>query len=67
MPRRALPPRYEELPDLCTPEQARAFLQVGRNTVYELVKSGVIESVKFGRLIRIPKRALLENGEGARE
>jgi excisionase family DNA binding protein len=54
------PPRFEDLPDLCTPEQAQAFLQVGRNTIYELLKSGAIHSIRFGRLIRIPRRALVE-------
>jgi excisionase family DNA binding protein len=55
----ARPPRYDDLPDLCTPDDARAFLQVGRNTMYGLLKSGAIESITFGRLIRIPKNALL--------
>lgn len=60
----ASPPRYDDLPDLCTPDDARQFLQVGKNTIYELIKSGAIRSVKFGRLIRIPKSALLEgNGK----
>jgi len=51
--------RYDDLPDMATPEQAQAFLQVGKNTMYELLKSQQIASVKFGRLIRIPKQALL--------
>ena len=53
------PPRFDDLPDLCTPEQAQAFLQVGRNTIYDLLKSGVLPSLRFGRLIRIPKQALV--------
>jgi excisionase family DNA binding protein len=51
------PPWYEDLPDMVTPEQAQAFLQVGRNTMYDLLKTDQIKSVKFGRLIRIPKTA----------
>ena len=58
----ATPPRWDDLPDLVTPEDARAFLQVGRNTIYELIKSGALPSRKFGKLIRIPKSALLEQG-----
>lgn len=59
------PPRFDDLPDLVTPEDARAFLQVSRNTIYELLKTGAIRSVKFGKLIRIPKAALLDtNGDG---
>jgi excisionase family DNA binding protein len=60
----ASPPRFDDLPDLCTPEQARAFLQVGRNKIYELVKTGDLESVHFGRLVRIPKVALLHGRNG---
>jgi excisionase family DNA binding protein len=60
----ATPPRFADLPDLCTPEEARQFLQVGRNTMYELLKSGAILSLKFGKLIRVPKTALLPNGNG---
>lgn len=54
------PPRYDDLPDLLTPGDARAFLQVSRNTIYELLRTQAIRSVRFGRLIRIPKSALLE-------
>jgi excisionase family DNA binding protein len=52
-------PRFEELPDLATPEQAQAFLQISRNTTYEVIHSREIPSVRFGRLIRIPKAALI--------
>lgn len=55
----AKPPRHADLPDLCTPEQAQAFLQVSRNGIYSLIKSESIKAVKFGRLIRIPKDALV--------
>jgi excisionase family DNA binding protein len=53
------PPRFEDLPDMCTPEQAQEFLQIGKNMLYALVKNGTLTSVRFGRLIRIPKQALL--------
>ena len=60
----ATPPRFDDLPDLCTPEQARAFLQVGKNKIYELLKTGALETVHFGRLVRIPKAALLHGRNG---
>lgn len=60
----ATPPRYDDLPDLCTVEDVQLFLQIGRNTAYELIKSGAIPSQKFGKLIRVPKTALLANGNG---
>jgi excisionase family DNA binding protein len=56
--------RYDDLPDLVTPEEARAFLRVGRNMMYDLIKSGALPSVRFGKLIRLPKAALLPNGNG---
>jgi excisionase family DNA binding protein len=56
----AKPPRFEDLPEMVTVEEMGAFLRLSRNAAYELVKSGAIRSAKFGRLIRIPKQALLE-------
>lgn len=41
------------------PELAR-ILQIGRNSAYELVKSGQIRSIHIGKNIRIPKQALLD-------
>ena len=55
-------PTFDSLPDLCTPEEAGAFLRISRNTTYDLLKSGALPSIHFGRLIRIKKAALLEGG-----
>lgn len=41
------------------PELAR-ILQIGRNSAYELVKSGQIRSIHIGKNICIPKQALLD-------
>ena len=49
----------EALPELLTPEEFRTVAGLGRATTYELIRSGQIPSVRFGRLIRIPKSALL--------
>ena len=57
--RPATVPRFEDLPDLCTPAEARAFLRVSRNGIYSLIATKAIPSLKFGNLIRIPKVALL--------
>ena len=54
------PPRYDDLPEMVTVEEMSAYLRVSRNVAYELVKSGTLRSVRYGRLIRIPKQALLE-------
>lgn len=54
--------RIDDLPELVTPEEARAVLRVSRNSMYELLKTGAVPSLKFGRLIRIRKSVLLEGG-----
>jgi excisionase family DNA binding protein len=58
------PPRFEDLPELTTVEEVAAYLRISRNKAYELVQSKAIPSVRFGRLIRVPKSALL--GDGAK-
>lgn len=54
---------------LLTPTEAAELLGVGRTTIYELMNSGDIESVRIGRARRIPSAALLDfvarlRGEG---
>ena len=58
------PPRYDDLPDLLTPADAQAFLQVSRNTMYDLLRTQAVPSIRFGRLIRIPKSSLLQQVNG---
>lgn len=41
-----------------TVEQAAKRLNIGRTLMYELVTTGVVESVHIGRLRRIPLQAL---------
>lgn len=41
-----------------TVEQVAKRLYVGRSTAYNMVNSGEIQSVHFGRLIRVPANAL---------
>ncbi len=50
----------DALPELLTPDEVRAFLGVGRNTVYEMLRRNEIRSVRLGRLIRIPRTVLEE-------
>ncbi len=42
-------------PDVLTVEEVAEILRVGRNHAYELVRTGVIASVKLGRRIIVPK------------
>jgi excisionase family DNA binding protein len=55
-PSRSTP--YAELPEFLTPEEFRAYLGLGRNTVYDLLRRGDVPHRRFGRIIRIPKSAV---------
>ncbi len=55
----------DALPELLTPEEFRRVTGLGRATTYDLIRRGLIPSVRFGRLIRIPKSALLVRAERA--
>ena len=50
----------KDIPTLFTVEEVAAHLRIGRNSAYNLVKSGRIKHVKIGRTIRIPKSAVLD-------
>lgn len=43
---------------LLSVEQAAERLSIGRTTVYRLIKTGELQSVRVGRLRRIPADAL---------
>lgn len=50
----------DDYPDVLRPEELMTILSVRRNTVYSLLKSGELKSVKIGKQYRIPK-AYIEN------
>ena len=59
--------KYRDLHDLpmtLRVEDLMPILGIGRNTAYELIRSGQIRSVRIGRQIRIPRDALLEFLDG---
>ena len=49
-----------ELPVTLRVGDLMPILGIGRNTAYELIRSGQIRSVRIGRQIRISREALLE-------
>ena len=49
---------FEELPLTLWVEDLMPILGIGRNTAYELVRSGKIRSIRIGRQLRIPKDAI---------
>lgn len=55
-----------DAPDFLTMEEAAAVLRIGRNQVYELARvwratggERGVPVVEFGRLLRVPKAALM--------
>ena len=48
------------LPMTLRVEDLMPILGIGRNTAYELIRSGQIRSIRIGRQIRIPRDALLD-------
>lgn len=56
---------WAELPLVLTVEDLMPVLGVGRNTAYELVRSGKIRSFKVGNQYRIPRDAVVEFVSGS--
>lgn len=56
----AEPTSFDDLPITLHVEDLMPILGIGRNTAYELVRSGQIRSVRIGKQIRVPKNALID-------
>ena len=50
----------EELPLVLMIDDLMAVLNIGRNSAYELVRSGQIRSFRIGTQIRIPRQAVVD-------
>ena len=50
----------DDLPLVLRVDDLMPVLDIGRNTAYELIRSGQIRSVRVGRKLRIPKQAVEE-------
>ena len=53
-------PKAAALPLVLKVEELMSILSIGRNTAYELVRSGQISSIRIGRIYRIPRASLEE-------
>ena len=51
---------FDDLPLTLRGEELMPILGIGRNTAYELVRSGKIRGIRVGKQIRIPRQALLD-------
>lgn len=49
----------DDLPVTLRVEELMPILGIGRNTAYDLVRSGRLRSIRVGRQIRIPKAEVL--------
>jgi len=59
---------FDDLPDLLTPAEARAYLRLSRNGMYGLLRRNAIEHLRVGRRqIRIPKAVLPRRAAEIRE
>ena len=54
------PTSFDDLPLTLRVEELIPILGIGRNTAYELVRSGHIRSIRIGRQLRVPKDAVLD-------
>ncbi len=60
---------FKDLPEFLRAEEVAAVLGCRKGLVYALADRGELRSVRFGRLLRVPRAALLElerAGGGAR-
>ena len=55
----------KDLPEFLLVAEFATHLAIGRTLAYELVRTGQVESRRFGRIIRIPKAALAHREAGS--
>ena len=54
----------QDLPLVMTPAEAAQALGIGRNSIYALLRSESLRSIRVGKLIKIPRAALEEYLQG---
>jgi excisionase family DNA binding protein len=55
----------EQLPAVLRVKEVATYLRLPLSRCYELVASGEIDSIRFGRSVRIPRQALVDLFERA--
>lgn len=51
---------FENFRDVLSVKEACNALHIGKNTLYDLLKKGIIKSLKFGKKYMIPKVYLID-------
>lgn len=54
------PESFDKLPLALTVSETAELLQLGKSSVYALVRCGQLRSLRVGRKIRVPRSALAE-------
>ena len=57
-------PQFHDLPLVLTPVEVARLLGIGRNSIYALLRSGSLRSIRVGKLFKIPRAALEEYLQG---
>ena len=56
--------QLQDLPLVLTPVEVAQLLGIGRNSIYALLRSGSLRSIRGGKLFKIPRAALEEYLQG---
>lgn len=56
---------FREYPDILRIDEIQSMLQIGRNSAYNLLKQGLIKSIKIGKKYIIPKQSVIDFVESA--
>ena len=51
---------YDEIGEILTIEELMELLYIGKNTAYQLLKSGEIKAFKIGKVWKIPRESVNE-------
>ena len=51
---------FIDYPDIVRIEDIQSMLQIGRNSVYDLLKQNLIKSIKIGKKYIIPKQSVID-------
>lgn len=46
---------FKDYPDVVSVDELQAMLRIGRNSAYDLLRSGAIQTLKIGKKYIIPK------------
>jgi excisionase family DNA binding protein len=58
--------RFDQLPELLRPEEFAACTAISKGLVYELARRGELPCIRLGRLLRIPREAVIAMKAGDR-